>query len=89
MLQGEHSAILLNCTKLIICLETIFWSSFEWPLKTGFNVQVSRRANLTCLYTGLSLTWSGTQKTGFLMMRPIKNCVFIFSVYDGNQLNVQ
>ena len=35
-----HSAILLTCIKRLSVLKTYFWSSFEWPLKTGFNLNV-------------------------------------------------
>ena len=34
----EHSAILLTCSKYYSVLKNNFWSSFEWPLKTGFTV---------------------------------------------------
>ena len=36
LIQVEHSAILLTCTKRISVLKTKFWSFFEWPLQTGF-----------------------------------------------------
>ena len=36
--EWEHSAILLTCIKRLLVLKTYFWSSFEWPLKTGFTV---------------------------------------------------
>ena len=34
----EHSAILLTCIKQQSVLKNNFWSSLEWPLKTGFTV---------------------------------------------------
>ena len=40
MLQREHSAILLTCIKLPFAIKTFVMSIFEWPLKTGFTVQV-------------------------------------------------
>ena len=30
------AAILLTSIKLLLVLKNYFWSSFEWPLKTGF-----------------------------------------------------
>ena len=36
MLLLEHSSILLISIKRLLVLNTYFWSSFEWPLKTGF-----------------------------------------------------
>ena len=40
MLHLEHSAILLTCIKLPFVIKTYFWSSFVWPLMTGFTVTV-------------------------------------------------
>ena len=34
----RHSAILLTCIKRLSVLQPYIWSSFEWPLKTGFTV---------------------------------------------------
>ena len=33
-----HSEILLTCIKRYLVLNTNWWSSFKWPLKTGFTV---------------------------------------------------
>ena len=55
MLQNvllEHSAILLICIKQL----SVFWSSFEWPLKRGFTevtFKESESPHLTAL-TGCS-----------------------------------
>ena len=38
MLQGEHSAILLNFIKLPFVIKIFVLSKFEWPLYTGFTV---------------------------------------------------
>ena len=38
MLQGEHSAILLTCIKLLFVIQIFVLSIFEWLLKTGFTV---------------------------------------------------
>ena len=38
MLQGVHSAILLNSIKLPFVIKIFVLSIFEWPLKTGFTV---------------------------------------------------
>ena len=37
----EHSAILLTCTKLPLVFKTFVLSIFEWPLKTGFTVNLN------------------------------------------------
>ena len=34
--ECEHSVILSTCIKLTFFIKTYSWSSFEWPLKTGF-----------------------------------------------------
>ena len=41
--QAKHSAILLTNIKRSSVLETYFWSSFEWPIKTGFTVVLKSR----------------------------------------------
>ena len=38
MPQGEYSAILSTCIELPNGFKTFVFSSFEWPLKTGFIV---------------------------------------------------
>ena len=38
MLQREHSAILLTCIKLPLCIKTFVLSIFKWLLKKGFTV---------------------------------------------------
>ena len=45
MLQLEHSAILLTFIKLPFLIKTFVLSIFEWPLKTGFTVNVSFKTN--------------------------------------------
>ena len=40
MLQGEHSTILLTFIKLPFVIKILVLSIFEWPLKTGFTVNV-------------------------------------------------
>ena len=42
MLQAEHTAILSTFVKLQLVIEIFVLSIFEWPLKTGFTVLVSR-----------------------------------------------
>ena len=42
MLKGEHSAILSTFIKLPFSIKTFVLSIFEWPLKTGFTVDVSQ-----------------------------------------------
>ena len=49
MLQGEHSAILLTCIKLHFVSKIFALSIFEWPLKTGFTVDV-QISKLTILF---------------------------------------
>ena len=50
MLHGEHSAILSTFIKLPFVIKIIVLSIFEWPLKTGFTV------NLTCRHGSVSFT---------------------------------
>ena len=38
MLQGKHSAILLNYIKLPFVIKIFVLSNFEWPFYTGFTV---------------------------------------------------
>ena len=38
MLQGEHSAIFLTCTKLPFVIKISVLSIIEWPFCTGFTV---------------------------------------------------
>ena len=40
MLQGEHSAILSIFIKLSFVIKICVLSIFEWPLKTGFTVDL-------------------------------------------------
>ena len=40
MLQGEHSAILSTFIKLPCVIKIFVLSIFEWPVYTGFTVQV-------------------------------------------------
>ena len=40
MLQWEHSAILTTFIKLPFVINIIVLSIFEWPLKTGFTVNI-------------------------------------------------
>ena len=42
MLQREHSAILSNFIKLPFVIKIFVLSIFEWPLKTGFTVLISK-----------------------------------------------
>ena len=48
MLQGEHSAILLTFIKLPFVIKIFILSIFEWPLKTGFTVELNPRHNGSC-----------------------------------------
>ena len=41
MLQGEHSAILSTFIKLPFVIKIFVLSIFEWPLYTGFTVEVT------------------------------------------------
>ena len=41
----EHSAILSTCIKLPSVFKVFVLSSFEWPLKTSFTVNVSTQRN--------------------------------------------
>ena len=43
MLQGEHSAILSTFIKLPFVIKVFVLSIFEWPLKTGFTVELFHR----------------------------------------------
>ena len=40
--KGEHSAILSTFIKLPFAIKTFVLSIFEWPLKTGFTVLISK-----------------------------------------------
>ena len=51
MLQWEHSAILSNFVKPPFVIKIFVLSNFEWPLKTGFTVDVGVRS----LFCGLVL----------------------------------
>ena len=63
MLQGEHSAILLNFVKLQVVINTFVLSIFEWLFYSGFNVIITQDqtaqtgkacANKTKLCSGLA-----------------------------------
>ena len=43
--QREHSAILSTCIMLPFVFKTFVLSFFEWPLKAGFNIQLSIEAH--------------------------------------------
>ena len=53
MLQGEHSTILSTFIKLPFVVKIFVLSIFEWPLKTGFTVQL--HSGITGLNFGLGL----------------------------------
>ena len=50
MLQGEHSATLSTFIKLPFVFKTFVLSTFEWPLKTGFNVGVKVDVHVDVFY---------------------------------------
>ena len=47
MLQREHSAILMTFIQLPFVIKIFVLSIFEWPLKTGFTVHLSRLFDAT------------------------------------------
>ena len=54
MLQREHPAILSTFIKLPFAIKIFVLSNFEWPLKTGFTVNVLRlHFSLSVLISGL------------------------------------